>query len=248
MILILKSGIFGIVFLYACLSHLFFFTSCMSLLPMHLSYLNHAFIYICQCPLTFNAPVFQFVRLLIDYNIDIDSWDCCDVVFYVIGTVCHIDTYFTYFLSILPLCQCYLLPIITYIDILLYRYLGLLVLCSVCYCSRTYLYAPPPPLLLMSIYLLYYPPINESSLCSVDKYTFFSNANLCPCFCIFIKSNIYNWDCWYCVLSVLATVRPVDASFLYVLSMNPAVWCSTDVSLIPFFPSVDRSIDQSINQ
>ena len=57
-----------------------------------------------------------------------------------------------------------------------------------------------------------------------------------------------SWDCWYCVLSVLATVCPVGASFLSVLSISTTVLCPTDVSLPPFFPSVDIFNDQPINR
>ena len=56
--------------------------------------------------------------------------------------------------------------------------------------------------------------------------------------------DYYIWGCWYFVLSVIAAVLPVYASFMYVLFMRPTFCCPTDVSLPPFFPYVDRLIDR----
>ena len=69
-----------------------------------------------------------------------------------------------------------------------------------------------------------------------------------------MEINIDSWDrwdcdrwyCWYCVLSILETICPVDASFLYVLPMRPSVFCPNDVSFPLFFTSIDISIDLSI--
>ena len=78
-------------------------------------------IYFCQCYLTVNAPVCQCVRPLIDYNIDIDSWDFWDCVFYVIGAVRNVDSYFPYVVSMITLCQCFITPMLPSVDRLLYR-------------------------------------------------------------------------------------------------------------------------------
>ena len=63
----------------------------------------------------------KYVRPLIYYNIDIDSWDWRDCVLSVIGTVHHVDVYFPYVVSILHLCQCPLMSTIPSIDRFLYR-------------------------------------------------------------------------------------------------------------------------------
>ena len=75
MILIFKSGISGIVFLCANPSYWWLFPSCLSLLSMHLHFPPNVFLSFCQCSLNVNAPIYQCVCSLIDYNIDIDSWD-----------------------------------------------------------------------------------------------------------------------------------------------------------------------------
>ena len=113
------------------------------------------------------------VRLLIDYNIDINIWDCWDCVLSVIDSVRSVDASFPYVVSMLHLCQCYLLQMLPSVDIFLHRYMGFLGLCSVCYCVRPYLFVPPP-LLFMRLYLLSAPHINASVLCPVDTSPFIS--------------------------------------------------------------------------
>ena len=71
--------------------------------------------------LSVNATVCRCVCPLIDYNIDINSWDFWDCVLSVIGPVRPIDFYFTYVVSMLPFCKCPLMKMIPSVDILLYR-------------------------------------------------------------------------------------------------------------------------------
>ena len=104
----------------------------------------NVFLSLCQWSLTVNAPVCRCVRLLIDYNIDINIWDCWDCVLSVIDSVRSVDASFPYVVSMLHLCQCYLLQMLPSVDIFLHRYMGFLGLCSVCYCVRPYLFVPPP--------------------------------------------------------------------------------------------------------
>ena len=87
---------------------------------MGLSFNTNMFIYFCQCPLTVNAPIYKCVRPLIDYNIDIDSWDGWDCILSVIGTVYNVDASFPSVVSMLLFYQYSLMPFLPSVDRFLY--------------------------------------------------------------------------------------------------------------------------------
>ena len=87
---------------------------------MRFSCTPSVFSFFCGFSLTFNAPVYQCVRLLIDYNIDIDSWYCWDFLS-GIGPACPVDASSLSVVAIISLSQLSLLTMITSVNRLLYR-------------------------------------------------------------------------------------------------------------------------------
>ena len=204
MLLILKSGISGVVFLYACPPYWFLFSSCLSILSMCLSCPPNFFLSFRQLFLTVNAHVWQFICPLIDYNIDIDSWNFWDYFFLLLGFSILLMDYFRllYQLSLsvdAPFFQCFLMLIDLYIDSWYFWDCFLSVIAPV----RPYM---RPPLLLMHISLLSSPPINVSFLCPVNTPLFISSL-----------TSVNSFVCWWKAMLIAVIVGIVIAGIFGIL-------------------------------
>ena len=91
------------------------------------------------------------------------------------------------------------------------------------------------PVLLMCFFLyVNYPLLSILLYC---QFFLTVNAPVCQCFrpLIYYNIDIDSWDFWDCVFSVIGSVRPVDASFPYVVSMLHFYQCS----LLSMLTSID---------